>query len=344
MSDKSGKKFSVGQVLGIQTAVSFGVIAVLVVLAGLLVFHVMGTDYTRFTVVGFVSTVYLAFIVFQPAGTLFAARKEFIEGKVILHPEASHTGERIARNPWLSTLPASIPIAFLSVSIIVSIIYGFGWTPVPVLAVAISLLYVVPHYLITHRFIRQDLECIAQQGAQFTSEKNTITGHVWGNYVLTNFIFQSVINIPLGNRAFSQEMLRLSAEYPDLSGLVPAAAVGVDLAVTFMFVCNFTFLAATLYTISDMYLGILPVTIAGKGKGINGFLYFLIMIFMGFVLGAIYGLLFNCTGYEHISFEVAILSKVLCVFFAVYLGSRLGMGWTAKKVKAHLASLGLSFP
>ena len=84
MADSKKKKLGVNQVLAVQVVVSFVVIAVLIVVGGLLIFRVMGAEYTQFTVAGFIATVYMAFITFQPAGTLFAARKELIEGKVEL--------------------------------------------------------------------------------------------------------------------------------------------------------------------------------------------------------------------------------------------------------------------
>jgi hypothetical protein len=80
----------------------------------------------------------------------------------------------------------------------------------------------------------------------------------------------------------------------------------------------------------------------GKGKGINGFLFFLIMLLMGLVWGALYGLALGVAGLENISFAAAMISKIATVFIAVYLGSSLAMGWTAKKVRAHMEAQGAS--
>jgi hypothetical protein len=336
MAETKKKKLGVNQVLAVQVVVSFVVIAILIVVGGLLVFRVMGTEYTQFTVAGFIATVYMAFITFQPAGTLFAARKELIEGKVELSAGGDTGGDRPVGNPWLMTLPVSFPIALFCTAIVVGIIYGTGWTPRPRITLALSLLYVIPHYLITSRFIGQDLTRLAAKGLGAYAGVISKKGYFWKTYILPNFIFQLIINCPIANRGFHQEMLKLSRELPNLQGLLPVKAVVVDHVITFMFVCNFTFLAAIMYTISGFYLGIITLDGLGKGKGIHGFLYFLIMLFMGIVLGILYGLAFNVAGVENISFAAGMISKVVCVFISVYLGSYLAMGWTAKKIRAHM--------
>ena len=124
--------------------------------------------------------------------------------------------------------------------------------------------------------------------------------------------------------------------HTELQGVLPVKAVVADLAVTFMFVCNFTFLEAIMYTISGFFLGIITFEGIGKRKGIHGFLYFLIMLTMGIVVGILYGLAFGVAGFENIPFAAAMISKVVCVFIAAYLGSHMAMGWTARKIKAHM--------
>jgi hypothetical protein len=330
MAESKKKKLGVNQVLVVQVVVSFVVIAVLIVVGGLLVFRVMGAEYTQFTVAGFIATVYMAFITFQPAGTLFAARKELIEGKVEL-PAGGDTGaDRPVGNPWLMTLPVSFPIALFCTAIIVGIIYGTGWTPRPRITLALSLLYVIPHYLITSRFIGQDLTRLAAKGLGAHAGVISKKGYFWKTYILPNFIFQLIINCPIANRGFHQEMLKQS------QGLIPVKAVMLDHVITFMFVCNFTFLAAIMYTISGFYMGIITLEGLRKGKGIHGFFYFLIMLLMGIVLGVIYVAAFGAAGFENISFAAAMISKVVCVFISVYLGSYMAMGWTAKKIRAHM--------
>jgi hypothetical protein len=336
MAESKKKKLGVNQVLAVQVVVSFVVIAILIVVGGLLVFRVMGTEYTQFTVAGFIATVYMAFITFQPAGTLFAARKELIEGKVELPTGGDAGVDRPVGNPWLMTLPVSFPIALFCTAIIVGIIYGTGWTPRPRITLVLSLLYVIPHYLITSRFIGRDLTSLAAKGLGAYAGVISKKEYFWKTYMLPNVIFQLIINCPIANRGFHQEMLKLSREFPNLQGLLPVKAVVADHVITFMFVCNFTFLAAIMYTISGFYLGIITLDGLGKGKGIHGFLYFLIMLFMGIVVGILYGLALGVAGFENIPFAAAMISKVVCVFIAVYLGSYMAMGWTAKKIRAHM--------
>ena len=336
MAESKKKKLGVNQVLAVQVVVSFVVIAILIVVGGLLIFRVMGTEYTQFTVAGFIATVYMAFITFQPAGTLFAARKELIEGKVELPTGGDAGADMPVGNPWLMTLPVSFPIALFCTAIIVGIIYGTGWTPRPRITLVLSLLYVIPHYLITSRFIGRDLTHLAAKGLGAYAGVISKKEYFWKTYILPNFIFQLIINCPIANRGFHQEMLKLSREFSNLQGLLPAKAVVADHVITFMFVCNFTFLAAIMYTISGFYLGIITLDGLGKGKGIHGFLYFLIMLFMGIVVGILYGLALGVAGYKDIPFEAAMISKVVCVFIAVYLGSYMAMGWTAKKIRSHM--------
>jgi len=336
MQKKEGKKPGVKRVLAVQVILSFIVIAILIFLGALLVFRVMGVEYTQGTVAGFIATVYLAFITFQPSGTLFAARKELIEGKVELPAGGAGEAAGPVGNPWKMTLPVSAPIALICTALVLGVIYGISYTPSPAVTIAVSLLYVIPHYFITSRFIESDLVSMANRGMGAYAGVISKKKYFWNTYILPNLIFQLVINCPLGNRGFHHEMLKLSQASPTLQGVLPVKAVVVDLAVTFMFVCNFTFLAAIMYTISGFYLGIITLEGLGKGKGIHGFLYFLGMLLMGLIVGIVYGLVLRIAAFENISFASAMLSKVLCVFIAVFLGSYLAKGWTLKKIRAHM--------
>jgi len=336
MAEAQRKKLGVKQVLAVQVIVSFVVIAILIVLGGLLVFRVMGTEYSQSTAAGFIATVYLAFITFQPAGTLFAARKELIEGKVDLPAPAAGFDAGPVRNPWNMTLPTSFFIALICAALVSGIIYGAGWMPGPRMTVAVSLLYVIPHYLITSRYIGGDLASVAAGGPGAFARSVSKKEYFWKTYVLPNLIFQLIINLALANRGFTHEVMKLSREIPGMQGLLPVKAVVADLAVTFMFVCNFTFLVSIMYTISGFYLGIISLDGTGKGKGVHGFLFFLIMLLMGIGFGALYGIVFGATGVENIPFVAAMVSKTFCVLIAVYLGSSMAMGWTAKKVRAHM--------
>ena len=80
--NKAFKKLSVDQLFWEQVALTFIVVAVMIACGALLTFKVTGEEYSQWTVVGFFATVFFAFIVFLPAGTLFAARAEFAKEKV----------------------------------------------------------------------------------------------------------------------------------------------------------------------------------------------------------------------------------------------------------------------
>src|SRR5271167_2088738 len=79
---QEARKVSVSHLFWEQVALNFIVVAVLIAAGALLTFRVMGEEYSAWTVVGFFATVFFAFIVFLPAGTLFASRAEFAKGKV----------------------------------------------------------------------------------------------------------------------------------------------------------------------------------------------------------------------------------------------------------------------
>jgi len=328
------RKGSIHQVLVIQVALSFVVIAVLIILGGVLVFHEMGTEYTHDTSVGFIAAVYLAFIAFQPAGTLFAARKEFIEGKVDLPAGTADAPSGPPVNPWTATLPLSVPVAVICTTAAAVVIYGYDWKPSPVATVMVSLLYVIPHYLITARFMKRDLLGMSAGGLG-SEPVSSIRSYFWGTFVLPNIIFQTIVNTSISNRGFHHEAMKLATAFPAFQGLVPVNAVALDLAVTFMFVCNFTFLAATTYTASGVSLGIIPLHRKVRGKGMHGFLFFLLMLIMGLIFGVGYGSALHARQIENISFTAAMLSKVACVIIAVYLGSIMALHWSIKKMKAH---------
>jgi len=335
MPEIKEKKLTVARVLTIQALASFIVIGILILLGAWLVFKVMGTEYTKFTVMGFVAAVYMSFIVFQPAGTLFAARKELIEGKIIL-PESTKTACPVI-NPWKRTLPLSVTAGLICTAVALLAIHWSKTLPTPGMTVLISLLYVIPYYFITRKFIEEDLLSLAVNGpGSGTSVSQKV--YFWGTFILPNIIFQSIINLPLANRGFSHEAAKLAQAMPGMVGAVPLPAVAADLTITFMFVCNFTFLAAATYTLSGIYQGIISLEGLRKGKGIHGFLFFLIMLAMGIVAGFLYALMMGVAGMKVMPFTVAVLSKFCMVIIAVYLGSRMALGWTAKKVRAHIAA------
>ena len=94
-------KKSINRLFWEQVVVTFIVVTVLIACAALLTFEVMGEEYSQWTVFGFIATVFFAFIVFLPAGTLFASRAEFAKGAVeIAANERTGAAAPIA-NPWL---------------------------------------------------------------------------------------------------------------------------------------------------------------------------------------------------------------------------------------------------
>lgn len=328
MSTKS-KKFNIKQTFIIQVIASFVVISLLIILGGILVFNVMGKDYSLFTAFGFIMTVYLAFITFQPASILFNVRKEFVEGKVQLSDISSNETSSILVNPWIRTIPLSATVAIVCTLIVGAIIYGFKWKPNAVVTIVLSMLYIVPHYLLTKRYIEKDI--ISFVNGKSKLKNSSATGYFWGTYVLPNIVFQSIINYSLGNRGFHHEAMKLTQLFPQINNMVPVNAVALDLSITFMFVCNFTFLAAISYTISGFYLGIITVH-QKKDKPINGFLIFLIMLIIGLCFGICYSFFFKLSGIDNISIVAAMISKIMCVIIAVYAGSRMALGWTIKKI------------
>lgn len=328
MGESDVKKHSIKQVFITQAVVSFIVIGILVVLGALLVFRVMGTEYTHFTAISFISVVYFSFIMLQPAGTLFAARVDFIKEKVAID-ESEEDSPGALRNPWIQTVPAGFLAAFLCSLGIAVLVSGTGWKPSPAVITVLALLYVIPYYLITKRYITDDLVALAKAGPLSGQPVRSKSAYFWGAYIFPNLVLQFIINGALGNRGFSHEAAKLQQQMPDLVGMVPSLAVGADLAITFMFVCNFTFLATCTYVISDMYRG--RYTYEGTARGIHGFLYFIIMLLMGVAVGIVYIAGTAALGIKIIPFWAAMVSKFSLVFIAVYLGARLSLGWTGKR-------------
>ena len=102
-----------------------------------------------------------------------------------------------------------------------------------------------------------------------------------------------------------------------------------DFAITFMFVCGFTFLAVMAHTAADMYEG--EFTYSGKAHGINGFLFFVLILLMGVALGIVFALIPPVTGIQTVSIGLSMVLKFLVVFVSVYAACRLGVGWMGKK-------------
>jgi hypothetical protein len=323
------EKLGVKKLFFVQVLLSFVVIAVLIVAGGFLVFNVMGKEYTPFTVFGFIATVYFAFIIFQPGGTLFASRVELIREKVQVKKDEKTKAKVPIASPLLKTAPLGIAAAVVCTGIIAAIVYGADWKPSPVVTVLVSLLFVIPFALIVRRYIFDDLSGLAAAGPFSGKPVTSKCRYIWAYYILPTFVFQLIINMPLANRGFSQEALK------DPFSLVPTAVMALDYAVTFMFICNFTFLGVSANTLSDMYLG--KYTYAGKAKGINGFLYFVLMLLMGAALGILFGGITKVLGVEKVPFLVALAGKFLTVLLSVYLGCRLAVGWTGKRFNDAVA-------
>lgn len=323
------EKIGIRKLFIVQVILGFIVIAVLIVLGGVLVFRIMGESYTPFTVLGFLATVFFAFIIFQPNGTLFAARVELIREKAEPKKDDKTKAKAPISNPLLTTAPLGIAAAVVLTAVFAAIVYGLRWTPSPFVTVALSLLFVVPFAFIVRRFIYDDLSGLASVGP-FSDKPVASKGrYIWTNYILPTFIMQLIINMPLANRGFSMEAAK------DAASLVPTSAMALDYAVTFMFICNFVFLAVSTYTLSDMYVGKFSYT--GKAKGINGFLYFILMLLMGAAVGIVFGGTTAALGIAKASFPAALAGKFLTVLLSVYLGCRLAVGWTGRRFNDAVA-------
>jgi hypothetical protein len=327
------KKISVNRLFWEQAALNFVVVAALIACGALLTFKVMGEEYSQWTVVGFFATVFFAFIVFLPAGTLFAARAEFAKERVEIRDEEKTGALAPIANPLLETAPLGVAFAVIGTAIVYALVYWAGWMPSPLVATLASFLFVVPYAVVVRRHIFRDIEGLAAQGALKGKAVASRTRHIWMTYVLPNLVFQSIINLPLGYRGFSHA----AAQIADRAGpgVVPVVALPPDFAITFVFVCGFTFLAVMAHTASDMFEG--EMTYSGKARGINGFLFFILILLMGLALGILFALIPPMTGVQAISFGSAMILKFLVVFLSVYAAVWLGVGWTGKKFNDAVA-------
>ena len=326
-------KSSVTQLFWVQVALNFIVVAILIGCGALLTFKVMGEEYSQLTVVGFIATVFFAFIVFLPAGTLFASRAEFAKGKVEVR-EGERTGALAPiANPLLKTAALGLVFAAVGTVIAYALVYGAGWMPSPLVTTLVSLIFVVPYALIVRLNIFRDIEGLAAQGAFRAKAVTSKTRHILLSYIVPNLIFQAIINLPLGYRGFSHAAAAIAASVGP--GLVPAAALAPDFAITFIFVCGFTFLAVMAHTAADMYEG--EMSYSGKARGINGFLFLVLILLMGVGLGVAFAVIPPVVGIVTVSFGVAMILKFVVVLLSVYIACRLGVGWMGKKFNDAVA-------
>jgi hypothetical protein len=326
-------KSSVGHLFMQQVIINFVVVGVLIAVGAFLVFKVQGEAYTQFTAACFIAVCYFSFIVFLPAGTLFACRAEVAKGHVAISEDEKTGATQPMANPVSETIPTGIALAAVCSAIICLFIYGTGWTPSPVAVTVLSLLFVFPYAIIVRRNVFRDVEGLLKTGPMRGDKPASRMSHIWMNYLLPNLVFQAIINMPLADRGFSNIAALIADRVGP--GMVPVAALVPDFAITFMFVCNFTFLAVVVHTASDMYQGRLRYT--GKGHGINGLLYFAVMLLMGLALGAAVAGAAHVSGIALLSFPVAMALKFLVVLLSVYLACRLGVGWTGKKFNTAVA-------
>ena len=146
-------------------------------------------------------------------------------------------------------------------------------------------------------------------------------------------MFQSIINLPLGYRGFSHHAAAIADQVGP--GLVPVAALAPDFAITFMFVCGFTFLAVMAHTAADMFEG--EMSYSGKARGINGFLVFFLILLMGVGLGVLVAAIPPFAGLAVVSFTTAMVLKFLVVLLSVTVACKLGVGWMGKKFNDAVA-------
>ena len=334
---KENKKLSVSQLFWEQVALTFVVVAVLIACGALLTFKVMGEEYGQWTVVGFFATVFFAFIVFLPAGTLYAARAEFAKGKVEAPQEAPQEEKTGAlapiANPLFKTAPLGVAFAAAGTAIAYALVYGCGWMPSPLVTTLASLIFVVPYAFIVRQNIFGDIEGLAAQGAFRAKAVASKTQHIWMTYIIPNLVLQAIINLPLGYRGFSHAAAAIADQAGP--GVVPVAALAPDFAITFVFVCGFTFLAVMAHTASDMFEG--EMSYSGRARGINGFLFFILIVLMGLGLGILFALIPPVTGVMIVSFGFAMVLKFLVVFLSVYAAARWGVGWMGKKFNDAVA-------
>ena len=326
------KKLSVSRLFWEQVALNFVVVAVLIALGALLTFKVMGEEYSAWTVVGYFATVFFAFIVFLPVGTLFAARAEFAKDKVEVRDDEKTGAIAPIANPLLETAPAGVASAAVGTAIAYALVYWGGWMPSPLVATLVSLVFVVPYAIIVRQNIFRDIEGLAAQGAFRAKPVASKAGHIWLTYVIPNLVLQLIINLPLAYRGFSHAASLIPG---NAAGVVPAAALAPDFAITFMFVCSFTLLAVLAHTASDMYEG--EMSYSGKARGINGFLFFVLILLMGLGLGILFAVVPAVVGVVTVSFGLAMVLKFLVVFLSVYVACWLGVGWMGKKFNDAVA-------
>jgi hypothetical protein len=327
MSSKPGKKISISQLLKQQLVINFVVIAVLIVIGALLVFKVQGEEYTQLTAAGFIASVFFSFIVFLPASTLFAARAEVAQGKVAVQDSEKTGAKEPIANPYATTVPLGFAWALVCTAVVCAIVYGTDWTPSPTVTALISMLFVAPYAIIVRRYIFRDIEGLAVAGPFKGKRVASKSGHIWMSYILPNLVFQAIINMPLAVRGFSHAAAMIADRAGP--GMVPVVALVPDFAITFAFVCGFTFLAVIAHTAADMYEG--EFSYAGNARGINGFLYFIIILAMAVTLGAVVAVAAQVMGIVILSFELSLVLKALVVLLSVYVACKLGVGWMGKK-------------
>jgi hypothetical protein len=333
MSDTTIKRNSISQLFKQQVAINFIVVAILLVIAGFLVFKVQGEDYTQLTAVGFIASVFFSFVMFLPASTLFACRAELAQGKVVVQDEEKTGAKEPIARPYATTVPLGFAAALLCTGIVCAIVYGTGWTPSPAATTLISMLFVVPYAVIVKRYIFRDIEGLAAIGPMKGKRVASKAGHIWMSYILPNLALQAIINMPLAVRGFSH----VAALIADRAGpgMVPVAALVPDFAITFVFVCGFTFLNVIAHTAADMYEG--EFSYSGRARGINGFVFFVLILLMGVGLGALVAAVAQALGIVILSFAAALVLKALVVLLSVYVAARLGVGWMGKKFNDAVA-------
>jgi len=333
MSSATHTKSSVSQVFKQQVIINFVVVAVLIAVGALLVFKVQGEEYSQLTAFGYLATVFFSFITFLPAGTLFAARAEVVQGKVALREDEKTGATQPLANPYLATMPLGFAAAAVCSAIAAIMIYGTGWLPSPVAITLLSMLFVVPYTYIVRRFIFKDVEGLIAAGPFAAKRVPSTTAHILMTYLLPNVIFQLIINMPLAIRGFgnvAEQIAHLAGP-----GMVPVQVLAPDFAITFMFVCGFTFLGVIAHTAADLYEG--EFAYAGKGNGINGFLYFAIILVMGVVFGAVIAFGAQALGIVIVPIAIALTLKALVVLLSVYAACKLGVAWMGKKFNHAVA-------
>jgi len=283
----------------------------------------------------FTAMVVLFLAVQLPMDMAAQARKELFQGKIV--PDAGPDGTAGAtaaggtRSLWRDILPRAIPAALaaaVATCLPLLLLARAGILAPPwILAIILTFAAFIPVVLVARRI----LPALVAANAGFVTAPATARpvpgfSNLLGEHLVPRLVFMTMVNLVLG-------WMIAAGQAATSASLSPAQARSAW-GSTFLILLVFCFSSAGDYATGDAWSGRLPLS---RRRGRLGPLAMLVLLVaIAFAAGYAYQALLAACGMSALSPWIALLHRMIAVWFGTILGCWLGVSWTAPRASRNV--------